>query len=199
MGDGERRSETMKDTQTDGMRRLNNSHLTMAVLAASGRRPSEIARVLGYSANRVSIILQSPLFIAEVERVRNQFHIAAADDILTRLQKESIPTLEALVRLRDYGGPTDSVKLGAARELKSFMVDALPGLRHRAEQEAGSVKIKLDLATLTPLMQAMSIAEGKPVPTFDTGFTPAGDGEVGPIEAKTIDEMIGDLQSTYNE
>ena len=189
----------MKDTQTDGMRRLNNSHLTMAVLAASGRRPSEIARVLGYSLNRVSIILNSPLFIAEVDRVRDQFHIAAAEDVLTRLQKESIPTLEALVKLRDKGTSDDTVKLGAARELKNFMIDALPGLKHRAEQEAGSVKIKLDAAVLTPLMQAMAIAEGRPAPTIDAGFTPVGDKDAGPIEAKTLAEMIDEQRGAVNE
>lgn len=51
---------------------LNPRQLKLCELAAIGRAPGEIARELGYSNSRVSVLLSQPAVKLEIQRIRNR-------------------------------------------------------------------------------------------------------------------------------
>lgn len=54
-------------------------HVRMAQLVAAGYRPSQVAEITGYSAGQISRIIQSPLFVAEVNRLQAGAEAGAVD------------------------------------------------------------------------------------------------------------------------
>lgn len=58
---------------------LKPHHRAMARYAAAGKRPQDIAQIFGLGAAQVSVIMNSPLFLKEMERVMEGLELSMRD------------------------------------------------------------------------------------------------------------------------
>lgn len=81
--------------KSPNIQQLRTWHKRMATLVACGTRPSELARLFGYSNGMISRIVSSPLFEAEVNRIQAEADFNAADvrGTLQMLQPRSLSVL----------------------------------------------------------------------------------------------------------
>ena len=81
--------------------RIHSSHHSLAKCLATGMKQSQAALVTGYSANRISILLDDPAFSALVEDYRTEAKAAFAD-LAERMNNMSLDAIELLQeRLHD--------------------------------------------------------------------------------------------------
>jgi hypothetical protein len=129
---------------------LRERHRLIAYLDIAGKRNGEIAKILGYTESRVSIIRNSPLYVALCNELRVELKDQTIGGIVDRLQGEAGRTLDVLIELRDHaeGEPT---RLGAANSL----ADRITKLqRVNKVEEERTVKIVLDGAAMAAMAQA---------------------------------------------
>lgn len=103
---------------------MRNHHHIMALLAAVGRTPSEIAALTGLTPSRVATINGSPLFLMEVERIRLNLHQSMINDTVARLQREANRSLDTVVEIRDGVKHPANTRLKAA----TTILDRIPQL-----------------------------------------------------------------------
>ncbi len=157
-------------------RRLNNRHLLLALMVASGWRQTDIARHLGYHPNRVSIILGSPLMKSHVLALQKDLREGHIDDVLTKLARETGNSVDALVALRDHA-ENPSVQLGAASKLLDKGLDVLaPPVTMPSQPLFGE-------EVLQALVEVMAEDEGLPPPRRIVRAP-------GRVVAKTIEEAL---------
>ena len=136
------------------VKKLNSTHLTMAYLAALGKRPQEIAKQVGYTYQRVIVLMNGPLFKAQVRELQEELKERSFADLAERLNAGALPTLDSLVKMRDGGTKEDTVRLGAARTLWESLPPIARGKREAAGDDNRSVHIHLDMSDMKELDDA---------------------------------------------
>lgn len=178
--------------------KLNNRHRVLAYLLAVGRKQNEIAAILEYSPNRVSILANAPDMIAEVARLQNELKGSTFAAFLQKVDEERINTLDRLVYLRDNGTKDDNVMLGAAKALLDYDPVLAVELNKAQANERDVIRVSLPRGSMMLMAAAEAELAGKPAPTFDAEYeetplqlTPP----VGGLRAKSPEE----LEDEYND
>lgn len=89
-------------------------HVTMAAMAAVGYDCAEIAKVTGYNQHSVAKILRAPFARGRVLEMATR---TVQDEIKAILEQEAVPSIRALVAVRDDLGARNSDKVSAANAL----------------------------------------------------------------------------------
>ncbi len=140
----------------------------MLYMVLAGKRTKDIADALGYHANRVSTIINSPLFVAQLNELRSSLHDMTFADFLERIRQEVIKNFEFKVNLRDNDKAMDSIRLQAARDISTDVDRLYPKVEHKSEEK--TIHISLDERSLQAMVTAVAQASGKPVPVIDAEF-----------------------------
>lgn len=132
--------------------RLSNRHKVAAYLYAAGKRQTEIAELLGYHPNRLSIITKSPLFQAYVREIQGELRGRVVDnvaDVTRLLAEEAEPSVRKLALLRD-GASEERTQLGAAKSLLEFAVP-----KRSIVDEDRTVRVKFDGTALERMARVL--------------------------------------------
>jgi hypothetical protein len=84
---------------------------------ALGMSTSEISAITGLSEVQVLALTQSPLFLAEVDKLKIRFASQLTSSAQQALHAEAIASIQALVHLRDNTMITPAVRLRAAESI----------------------------------------------------------------------------------
>jgi hypothetical protein len=95
-----------------GLEQVRPYHREIARRLVLGQRPSEIAKDLGWSVSRLSIIINSPLFKMEIARLE-QIRDTGVADVGKTLKELSPIALETVERIM-YQSKSERLKLEAA-------------------------------------------------------------------------------------
>lgn len=163
-----------------GPQRLTERHRNAAYLAALGKKPSEIAQELGFSPQRVSVLMASPLFQALVEQYRAE--LVSEEEIAKKLRRNVHKATDVVYDLMDDDDPR--VKLGAARTSLEF---GRP--RQVEERSERIIRLEFDASILRQIQQAYEGFE-----PIEVTAQPAT-----ALPAKTVDELVAELQATEEE
>jgi hypothetical protein len=128
----------------------------------AGRRVQDIAQELGYSAHRVSRIINSPLFEQRKAELLHEMRGTTLDDLLEEIRREAIPNLQALVAMRDdpgqHGGDP-RLRLRAAQDIAGQIERVYPRRMPDAVEEH-PVTVRIDAAMLQQMMDALAEENG---------------------------------------
>lgn len=157
------------------IQRLRNHHHIIAMLAAVGKRPSEIAALCGMSANGISTMLGSPLLIAEIERIRNQLANNMLSAAVDRLYGEAENSIKTIVELRDKS-KSDNTRLRAAMTL----ADRIPQLSQAQRYIDTNQPIMLTDEQVAFMTEALRDDPAARM-AFEAYASVEGDSEAGPM------------------
>ena len=93
---------------------LRINHFIIATLVATGASHGEIAAVLDMNPGSVQNIATSPLFKAEVLRIRAKLQDMLADSAVAKISQETLRSVNLLVEMRDNSTLAPSLRLRAA-------------------------------------------------------------------------------------
>ena len=96
------------------MQQLTQRHCIAAIMHAAGMSGVEIASACGFSSNYVYTMMQSPLFQAEADRVKQQIRARLVTNASDLLQSETLASVETLIAIRDNQHAAPMVRLRAA-------------------------------------------------------------------------------------
>ena len=128
--------------QQTNLKKLRDKHLALAREIVMGATHAEAAGRTGFSEGRVAILVNAPLFEAEVARLRaeidNQFITEAAntgaatkEEVRQSIDNEVVQSLATLVELRD-----DDEVSGAVRQKSALEILNLAG--YKTEEKVGT-------------------------------------------------------------
>lgn len=83
------------------LQNLSTKHLVAAALRATGASWLEVAVSVGLEESYVRTLSNSPLFQAEVDRIREKFQAQVVAHATSKLQLEALRSVELLVQVRD--------------------------------------------------------------------------------------------------
>lgn len=113
-------SELDYDTLANGI--LSPRHRRLAQLAASGSSNSAIAKELGYSDSRVSILLRNPFIVREIRRLQDRLFEETIQARLKGLVDPALNNIEEILKDR-----TNRVKVSEKFEASRWVVEKLDG------------------------------------------------------------------------
>lgn len=93
---------------------LRINHFVIATLVATGASYTEIASILDMNPGSIQNIATSPLFKAEVQRIRGKLQDMLADSAVEKLAQETMKSVSVLVEMRDNTTISPTVRLRAA-------------------------------------------------------------------------------------
>lgn len=160
----------MAGTSRNQIAKVNQKHQLMLYMVLAGKRTKDIATALRYHPNRVSTIINSPLFQAQLNELRSSLHDLTFADFLERIRQEVIKNFDFKVQVRDNDKAMDSVRLQAARDISTDVDRLFPKIERREEER--TIHISLDERSLQAMVTAVAQATGKPSPVIDAEFTP---------------------------
>lgn len=167
-------------TNGHGLLKLTPRHHHMAYMVAAGKRNKDIAQVLGYTENRVSIIRSSPLFQQLVYQLQQEISARAIDDIVEGIIQEGPASLTRMKELRDQ-----TENLSVAYNAAGFLLEKNPKVAGiKAAAEAG-VRIALDADAMRRMEVAVAEDEGRTLPAVATDI-PAY------LGVKSLDDAVAD-------
>jgi hypothetical protein len=105
---------------------LSPKHRLVALALAAGRSPRDIAQSLGISEQRISVLKQSPLFVALVEEELRHIREHLVSTVAERMNAEASRTLDRMVELRDQ-----QKDLGVAARMMDSLADRIVGSPRR--------------------------------------------------------------------
>lgn len=165
--------------------RINQKHQLMLYMVLAGKRTKDIADALGYHPNRVSTIINSPLFKAQLDELRGSLHDMTFADFLERIRQEVIKNFDFKVQLRDNTQAMDSIRLQAARDISADVDRLYPKIERREEEK--TIHISLDERSLQAMVTAVAQASGKPVPVIEAEFEPLPPVDVDDFAAELVE------------
>lgn len=178
---------------------LKPTHLHMATLVAAGMRDTEVAAICRCSAATVGSARRSPLFQAEVAKHVAALRTATSEQLVDRLQREGIPSVERMVSLRDTA-KDQRLQGDMAKELLSYSASkAVQKTEHTEER-----RVVLDATELLPMLAVM--AEDNPdILTRFRHAELAASIDAEPVEMADFTELerpegvraLGDLVAAY--
>ncbi len=140
-------------------KKLNNRHRVLMRLLITGLPLGQAALALGFTVSRASIISNSSLFKAEMERMRGEIEgelVSVEGDIGSRvrgvLEKEGVTSAEKLVTLRD-NAVSEGVSLRAAQDILDRLGIKGKDVLEIQEKVVGSDALQSMLATAVKEMQ----------------------------------------------
>lgn len=148
--------------------KVNQKHQLMLYMVLAGKRTKDIAEALRYHPNRVSTIINSPLFKAQLDELRGSLHDLTFADFLERIRQEVVRNFDFKVQIRDNEKAMDSVRLQAARDISTDVDRLYPKVERREEER--TIHISLDERSLQAMVTAVAQASGKPAPVIDAEF-----------------------------
>lgn len=128
---------------------LSDRHRLLATYIALGYSNEDAGRELKMSAQRVSIIRQSPLFVHEVDSERKRIRERITTDAVTMLGTEAVPSVRRLVELRDQND-----NLAVAKGSADSILDRVIPRQVKHEEER-TVRIVFDAETMTELRETL--------------------------------------------
>jgi len=138
---------------------LNIRHQHMAYLVAAGKPLAEIAKTLGYSRVRCSIIKSSTAFQALLGRIQQEIAARMTDDIVASLVAEGPASVTRMTQLRNQDG-----NLAVAYNASAYFLDKNPSVAAiKASADLG-VRILLDDAAIARMDRAIAEADGRALP-----------------------------------
>lgn len=172
--------------------RVNQKHQLMLYMVLAGKRTKDIASALNYHPNRVSTIINSPLFKAQLDELRNSLHDMTFADFLERIRQEVIKNFEFKVNLRDNEKAMDSIRLQAARDISTDVDRLYPKIERREEEK--TIHISLDERSLQAMVTAVAQATGKPAPIIDAEFEPLPPSDVDAFAALLAEKEAAEAE-----
>lgn len=175
---------------------LNGRHQLVMLAMLAGKSNDEIAQTFDLHPTSITRIKSSPLFQAQLDRLRRDLHERTAVSVVERLFAEGGRSLEVAVELRDHA-ESEGVRLSAAQDL----MDRHPSLRkvQKTESEA-TVRVvfgREDVARIVGVMAEVqggpsSPPEPKALPptTFATPTAPPPS-----IRPETLEELLATLRA----
>ena len=142
---------------------LNSRHRVMMRLLLAGKSPTEIAKEMGYTMSRVSIITNSELFKKEKEKMSDKINAlfidceatkVQTDRVRIRLDEEALPSLEKVIGLRN------SAKNERVQQISAFdILDRAGYSKVEKLETSGSVEVGEGLANA--LKEACKVIRAK--------------------------------------
>ena len=109
------------------LQRLTAKHKVVLSLALRGHSREEIARATGLSPNAVTYVVHSQVGQDEMARRQQSIELAENREIANEvaaahemLQREALPSVMAMVDVRDRNGGDQNLKLRAAKDILSL-------------------------------------------------------------------------------
>lgn len=141
---------------------LNARHFVLALMHAAGFRNCDIARHLGYTENRVSVVLSSPLMQAQIRDLQNELRSSTIEDVMGIIEREAGPSVAVLLELRD-SAQSENVRLAAANDV----LDRHPRFAKRTHRdEEHTVRITFGPAELKQILDAKALTSSS-LPTLN--------------------------------
>jgi hypothetical protein len=178
---------------------LNHRHRAIALMLATGKKEEDIARLLEYPLDSLTRLLESPLFKAEVERLRSQMSEMTVGSVIERVSDEQLNTVDTLVELRDAGTPQDSVRLAAARELRTWGESVVPGMQPKRDPKDVQPAVHIHFGAETMAAFTRAKAEEETGRAVEIAFEeiPSGDrlesAPSTPYQPRSIEELTADF------
>lgn len=132
---------------------LSQIHHIAAALTACGNSQAEIAAALGFNYSYYSAMSQSPIFVAEVERIRQILHARLIDNAVEKLQSTALDSVETIVDIRDNRLLSPTVRLRAASDLLDRVASTSKVTKH---QQAPPEPLSLSDSQVEYLMNALN-------------------------------------------
>ena len=107
---------------------LRAKHFLAAALQAMGLSNIEVAHSVGFTKEYISLLSQSSLFQAEVQRLTLQLQSKLVTDAAKRLEAELHRNIDTMIEVRDNTNVGPAVRLRAANDL----MDHVPGMSRNA-------------------------------------------------------------------
>jgi hypothetical protein len=176
----------------------NHRHQMILYMHLMGQRTKDIAETLGYAADRVSSILNSPLFQSQKDALLRDLQGKTIEDLVELIRRDAPTNFQALVSLRDqfadHGGDA-KVRLGAARAISREQDRVWP--RRTEHTEERTIRIVIDQSALNRMGTAMKEI-GEPI---DASFEEVGETEDDRplLQPKGIDDLMLELQERARE
>ena len=95
-------------------RSLREQHIVVATMLACGHSMRETANAISLTEAHIATLARSPLFIAEVTRVRQLLQSRLLDNAVNSLQAEANASVAVLIEIRDNPELSATVRLRAA-------------------------------------------------------------------------------------
>ena len=159
--------EYADSTKEQFVKSVSSKHRVLMRHILAGRTNKEAAEIVGYGPDRVSFIINSPLFQAEMERMRVDIEkgvveleseVAHMDGgVNSKLREESLASLETIISLRD-GAQSERVKQVSALEILDRAGYS------KTEKVHNTVELDVSDGLLNAIQTAMK-EMGKPKPT----------------------------------
>lgn len=137
------------DDGTPVVQKLRHSHHTLARLLAEGRKPGEVAAIMGYSNSRISILQNDPAFCELVEYYSGQAK-AQFVDVHSRLAQLGTDTVEVLQeRVLEKG---DELSVKTLLDIAAFSLDrsVAPPKRTSGPEAAPAAAPVINIAFVGP-------------------------------------------------
>src|SRR3990167_4836904 len=161
--------------------RLSQRHILLAYMLLNGHTQRAAATKIGLSENYVSILVNSPLFQAYMQSLRQELRDTTFDELQDWLRVETAPTLQRLKELRDQHDELPTA-LGASR----VILDRIAPVTTKTE-ETRTLVLRIDAAGRQE-MEAVMAEDGEVVETVATPTllpTTA-------VRVRTLDEALAD-------
>lgn len=97
-----------------GPKKLGHRHELICMYAASGKSNTEIARDMGYTDHRMSIILNTPRVKMSIQNLRNKLY---GEDVHSRFQRMLPKAVDVVEKILDNPQERPGIRLKAANEL----------------------------------------------------------------------------------
>jgi hypothetical protein len=171
---------------------LHERHRLAMLLDVSGYKQVEIARILGCSTVWLSGVQQSPLYQAELGKMRNQLHERLLGNVADRLLGEAEKSLNYVAGVRDDHDAAAHLRLRAARDLldrapRTARVTRQLDITPHIELTDDQLKLLTETLQTDPLAQhAVAVEQRKLMQLYSVAEkdrVPGADGE-----RKTSDE-----------
>ena len=124
------------------IKKLNARHRLVSYMLAGGRSRAEVAEATGFSAAYLTSLIASPLFKAQLTRVRNKISEAAVESVVEDLQARTVGAggnaLDTVLDLMS-DAKSEQVRLHAA---SSILDRAIP--KQTKHQEEQIIRLSLD-------------------------------------------------------
>lgn len=151
-----------KDYRTLAHGQLSPRHRRLAFLAAEGKSNADIAKELGYSGSRVSILLKDPFVAVEVQRLQEKIFEETIGQRLKGFANASLDVIQQVLNDR-----TNKVKMSEKITVAQWVIEKLDG---KATQ-----KIEAGENMLAALMDRLDANKTRPVVQITNNFGPAAD------------------------
>jgi hypothetical protein len=133
--------------------KLKSNHYIAATLLACGYSHAEVAVATGFTAMYISILASSPLFAAEVQRLRVQVQSQLVLDASAKLQAEAMNNINTLLTIRDDPNLSPVIRSSVARDMLDRLT-ATAKAKRVATQEPQAVQFTD--AQIEQLMSALA-------------------------------------------